>query len=119
MEEMTAYIETFPEHVRVRMYAIRALIHRLVPDIQERMSWQMPTFYLNGNLAHFAGYGRHIGFYPGESGIAAFEAELAPYKHAKGSVQFPHDKPLPIELIEKIVIYREKQQRQADKKVKA
>jgi uncharacterized protein YdhG (YjbR/CyaY superfamily) len=70
------------------------------------MSYAIPTFYLNGNLVHFAGYQSHIGFYPGTSGIEAFREELKPYKSAKGSVQFPLDQPLPTDLIRRIVEFR-------------
>jgi len=66
----------------------------------------MPTFFLNGNLVHFAAYSEHIGFYPTPSGIDAFKSELSKYKNAKGSVQFPIEEPLPIELIKKIVKFR-------------
>lgn len=66
----------------------------------------MPTFFLNGNLVHFAGYSKHIGFYPGVSGIDAFKSEFSKYKYAKGSVQFPIEEPLPIELIKQIVKFR-------------
>lgn len=66
----------------------------------------MPTFALHGNLVHFAAYPKHIGFYPTPSGINAFKDELSGYKGAKGSVQFPIDKPMPYELISKIVTFR-------------
>lgn len=100
------YIRSFPEPVQKRLAELRNLIKDRVPDAQERMSWQMPTFYLNGNLVHFAAHSKHIGFYPGASGIEAFENELSNYKHAKGSVQFPIEEPLPIGLIQKIVNFR-------------
>lgn len=76
----------------------------------------MPTFYLDGNLVHFAGYKNHIGFYPTPSGITAFEEELKKYKYAKGSARFPLDEPLPIELITKIVQYRLKETEEANAK---
>ena len=66
----------------------------------------MPTFYLKGNLVHFAAFARHIGFYPVPSGIEAFKTELAAYKQGKGSVQFPLDEPLPLDLVRRIVEYR-------------
>ena len=66
----------------------------------------MPTFVLHGNLVHFAAWRNHIGFYPGVSGIAAFKQELGKYKNAKGSVQFPFDEPVPLELITRIVKFR-------------
>ena len=100
------YIALFPDDTKVKLVQMRELIRSLVPEASEKISYQMPTFYLNGNLVHFAGYKHHIGFYPGASGIAAFENELAGYKHAKGSVQFPLDRELPTELITKIVEFR-------------
>jgi len=66
----------------------------------------MPTFYLQGNLVHFAAHKSHIGFYPGESGVEVFKEELTGYKSSKGAIQFPFDKPVPYELITKIVKYR-------------
>ena len=100
------YIALFPIETREKLVQMRELIRSLVPEATEKISYQMPTFYLNGNLVHFAAYRHHIGFYPGASGIAAFESELAQYKYAKGSVQFPLDRELPTELITKIVNFR-------------
>lgn len=103
---MEEYIARFDEPVRVRLEQIRSVIRDIVPEAEERISYQMPTFYLNGNLVHFAAFDKHIGLYQGPSGISAFEEELAPYKHAKGSVQFPLDQPLPIDLVKRIASYR-------------
>ncbi|MEP6592296.1 MAG: DUF1801 domain-containing protein [Acidobacteriota bacterium] len=100
------YIAGFPAAVRARLSKVRRTIHSAAPQASEKISYRMPTFYLNGNLVHFAGYAHHIGFYPGAAGIAAFLPALAPYKSAKGSVQFPHDEPLPLELITRIVKFR-------------
>jgi uncharacterized protein YdhG (YjbR/CyaY superfamily) len=100
------YIGSFPEHIQKKLEELRNVIKELVPQAQEKISWQIPTFFLNGNLVHFAGYSKHIGFYPGASGIDAFKSELSKYKYAKGSVQFPLEEPLPIELIKKIVNFR-------------
>ena len=85
---------------------LRKVIKESAPDAEEKISWQMPTFVLHGNLVHFAAYKNHIGFYPTPSGIDAFKHELSEYKGAKGSVQFPIEKPLPYELISKIVKFR-------------
>ena len=75
----------------------------------------MPTFYLNGNLVHFAAYQKHIGFYPAPSAIVAFQDALRGYKTSKGAVQFPIDKPLPLDLITRIVAFRiEENLRSAD-----
>jgi len=82
------------------------LIRLAAPGAEEKISYQMPTFYLNGNLVHFAAYAKHIGFYPTPSGIEKFKRELSEYKHAKVSVQFPQGEPLPVDLIEKIVRFR-------------
>ena len=100
------YILGFPRDVQKELTQLRDVIRQAAPQASERISYQMPTFYLHGNLVHFAAHDKHIGFYPTPSGIANFEDELAPYKHAKGSVQFPLDQPLPTDLIERIVRFR-------------
>lgn len=100
------YISLFPADVQLKLETIRKLIHEIVPEATEKISYQMPTFYLNGNLVHFAAFNNHIGFYPTPSGIEAFSKDLAKYKSGKGSVQFPLDEPLPLDLITSIVIYR-------------
>jgi uncharacterized protein YdhG (YjbR/CyaY superfamily) len=100
------YIAQFPAQVQEMLVQLRTLIHELAPEATEKISYQIPTFFLNGNLVHFAAYAHHIGFYPTSSGITHFEDELADYKHAKGSVQFPLDQPLPVDLIAKIVAFR-------------
>lgn len=103
------YIATFPENVQDILQEIRKVIRESAPEAEEAISYGMPTFKLNGNLVHFAAYDKHIGFYPAPSGIEAFKEELSPYKGGKGSVQFPIDKPLPLDLVEKIVIFRVKE----------
>ena len=100
------YIEGFPADVRSRLRKMRTTIRHAAPMATETMAYRIPTFYLGGNLVHFAAFERHIGFYPGPSGIVAFRDALAKYKHAKGSVQFPHDEPLPLALVTKIVKFR-------------
>ena len=100
------YIRTFPEPVQKILKELREVIKKEAPGAQEKISYQMPTFFLNGNLVHFAAYDHHVGFYPTPSGIEVFKTELSVYKNAKGSVQFPIDKPLPFELIKKIVRFR-------------
>ena len=100
------YIGTFPVPVQRILQELREVIKQEAPQALEKISYQMPTFFLNGNLVHFAAYANHIGFYPAPSGIAAFKPELSAYKNAKGSVQFPIDKPLPLELIKRIVKFR-------------
>lgn len=100
------YIASFPVDIQKKLQELRDLIRQTAPDAEEKISYQMPTFYLNGNLVHFAAYPKHIGFYPAPSGVARFTSELSKYKHAKGSVQFPIEEPLPVELIQRIVRYR-------------
>jgi uncharacterized protein YdhG (YjbR/CyaY superfamily) len=100
------YIATFPEEVQKILEELRATIKASAPDAEEKISYQMPTFALKGNLVHFAAWNRHIGFYPTSSGTQAFTQELSIYESAKGSVKFPIDKPLPLELIGKIVKFR-------------
>jgi uncharacterized protein YdhG (YjbR/CyaY superfamily) len=105
-DSIDAYIAQFPLEVQERLTQMRQTIQKAAPDATEAMSYQIPTFKLNGNLVHFAGYKKHIGFYPGSAGIAAFQDDIAGYKNAKGSVQFPLDKPLPLALVRKMVKYR-------------
>ncbi len=100
------YIAEFPEDIQLKLRELRAVIAAEAPQASEKISYAMPTFYLNGNLVHFAAYQRHIGFFPAPTGLAEFEQELAPYKHSKGAVQFPLDRPLPLDLVRKIVRYR-------------
>ena len=101
------YIINFPPDVQEILKTLRSLIKELAPDAVEKMSYQMPTFALNGkNLVHFAAFKNHIGLYPTPSGITAFKDELSEYKSAKGSVQFPLNKPMPYDLISKIVKFR-------------
>ena len=107
------YIDTFPLDVQKILNMLRATIQKAAPDATEKISYAMPTFYLNGNLVHFAAYKNHIGFYPAPSGIEAFEKELSVFKTSKGAVQFPINKPLPFALITKIVRYRVKENSEA------
>jgi uncharacterized protein YdhG (YjbR/CyaY superfamily) len=100
------YIAGFPDKTRELLGQIRATIKKAAPEASETINYGIPTFTLNGNLVHFGGFKNHIGFYPAPSGIEAFKAELSVYKGAKGSVKFPVDKPLPLELITRIVKFR-------------
>lgn len=101
------YIIKYPLEVKDLLDELRKIIKEEAPDAVEAFSYQMPTFKLNGkNLVHFAGWKDHVGFYPTPSGTDAFQKELSAYKGGKGSIQFPLDKPLPIELIRKIVKFR-------------
>jgi uncharacterized protein YdhG (YjbR/CyaY superfamily) len=101
-----AYIASFPNDIQDILNRLRATIRGAAPNAEEKISYQMPTFTLQGNLVHFAAHKNHIGFYPTPSGIAAFQEELLEYKGAKGSVQFPINQPLPLELIHRIVQFR-------------
>ncbi len=103
------YIATFPEEIQKILEEIRATIKAAAPDAEEKISYQMPTFILKGNLVHFAAFKKHIGFYPVPTGIEKFKKELSVYEGAKGSVQFPLDKPIPYGLISKIVKFRVKE----------
>ena len=103
------YIRQFPEKQQAALEQIRKAIKAAAPTAAEVISYQMPAYQLNGMLVYFAGYENHVGFYPTPSGIEAFKKELAVYKGAKGSVQFPIDKPLPLGLIKKIVQFRIKE----------
>jgi uncharacterized protein YdhG (YjbR/CyaY superfamily) len=102
-----AYIAEFPLETQEKLEELRALIKASAPDATETISYAIPTFDLNGrHLVHFAGYEKHVGFYPVPSGLEAFKEDLRSYKTGKGSVQFPLDKPLPTDLIRRIVEFR-------------
>lgn len=101
------YIAGFDREAQAVLKEMRAVIRAAAPDATEKISYAMPTFDLNGHhLVHFAGFKKHVGFYPVPSGIEAFKMELAPYKSGKGSAQFPLGKPLPTDLIRRIVEFR-------------
>lgn len=100
------YISRFPKEIQERLETMRATIREAAPEAEEAISYQMPTFKLNGNLVHFAAFQHHIGFYPAPTGIEQFEKELSRFKGGKGSIQFPLDQPLPLELVRKIVKFR-------------
>ncbi|MEI7667538.1 MAG: DUF1801 domain-containing protein [Erysipelotrichaceae bacterium] len=103
------YIALFPDDVQKLLKTIRQVIKEAAPDASEKIAYQMPTFYLYGNLVHFAAYKKHIGFYPTPSGIEPFMDELKGYTLTKGTIQFPLDKELPIDLIKRIVLLRVEQ----------
>lgn len=110
-----AYINTFPATTQKLLKEIRAAIKKAAPEAVETISYQMPAFTHFGPLVYFAGYEHHIGFYPGAAGIANFKKDIEPYKNAKGSVQFPLNKPLPLRLVTKIVKFRLKQNSEKQK----
>lgn len=119
-QSIDEYIASFPDDVQAILQQIRTTIQQAAPGAEETISYQMPTFKLHGNLIHFAGYKQHIGLYPTPSGIEQFKEELANYKGAKGSVQFPLDQPMPLDLIRRITEFRieENQAKAAAKKSK-
>ncbi len=101
------YIATFPKSVQNVLQQIRQAIKDSVPEVEETISYDIPTFKLRGKgLVSFGGWKNHVGFYPGEASIETFRKELSPFKKAKGSIQFPYDKPIPLDLIKEIVKYR-------------
>jgi uncharacterized protein YdhG (YjbR/CyaY superfamily) len=100
------YIAQFPEDVQVILQQIREVIKETAPKAEERISYQMPGYYLNGMLVWFGAHQNHIGFYPTGAGIEAFKEQLKGYKFSKGAVQFPLDQPIPYDLIRNIVEFR-------------
>ncbi len=104
---IAGYIAGFPEDIQKILEQIRATIRKAAPDATETISYAIPTFSQNGgHLVHFAAFKNHIGFYATPSGHEAFEKELSAYKQGKGSVQFPIDQPMPLDLITRIVKFR-------------
>ena len=106
------YIDSFPLPVRKLLEQVRKVIRQAAPDAKEAISYQMPGYKLDGMLVYFAGWKNHLGFYPSTSGISNFKKELSGYTIAKGSVQFPYDKPLPLDLIRDIVKFRAQENRE-------
>ncbi len=105
-----AYIQTFPTDVQQMLQTVRRTIREFAPDAVESIAYGMPAFKLKGKpLAYFGGYKNHIGFYATPNGHSAFVEELSKYKQGKGSVQFPLDEPMPLDLIERIVRFRVEQ----------
>jgi uncharacterized protein YdhG (YjbR/CyaY superfamily) len=105
-EDIDTYISSFPIETQKILEQVRATIRKAAPQSKERINYGIPTFTLNGNLVHFAAFKNHIGFYPTPSAIEAFKKELSVYEGAKGSVKFPIDQPMPLDLISKIVKFR-------------
>ena len=104
------YIASFPEDIQKVLEQVRETISQAAPEAGETINYGIPTFTLNGNLVHFAAFKNHIGFYALPTGHEAFAEELSNYKQGKGSVQFPLNKPMPLELITSIVQFRIKEQ---------
>jgi uncharacterized protein YdhG (YjbR/CyaY superfamily) len=103
------YIAAFPVAVQELLRLVRDTIRQAAPEAGEKISYRIPTFTLHGNLIHFAAFKNHIGLYPGSEAIEAFREELLDYRTAKGTIQFPLDRPIPVALIAKIVEYRVKE----------
>jgi uncharacterized protein YdhG (YjbR/CyaY superfamily) len=100
------YIALFPEEIQLKLQEIRAAIHAAAPEAEERISYRMPAFAQKGILVYFAAWKDHIGFYPTSSGTQAFRQELSAYEYSKGTIKFPLEKPLPLDLISRIVKFR-------------
>jgi len=100
-KDIDEYIDNYPESVQKILQQIRETIHAAAPDAAEKISYGIPTFTFHGNLVHFAAYEHHIGFYPGARAIPEFSEELKSYNTSKGTIQFPIDKPIPLDLITK------------------
>jgi uncharacterized protein YdhG (YjbR/CyaY superfamily) len=103
------YIATFPPDIQHTLNDLRVFIKAEVPEATEKISYGMPTFYLKGNLVYFAAFKDHYGFFPAPSGIDSFNDELKPYRTGRGTLSFPLDKPLPWELIRKVVRFRKEE----------
>lgn len=106
VEAVEAHLATFSPQVQEILQALRSCIREEAPQALERMAYGLPTFWQDGNLVHYSAWAHHVGLYPGASGVAAFEAELAPYPRSKGAIRFPLDQPLPLDLVRRIVRYR-------------
>jgi len=108
-ETIDDYIADFPPDVQAILDKLRATIRKAAPDAEEAMKYRLPTFVLHGNLVHFGAFKKHIGFYATPTGNEKFRKELAVYEGAKGSVQFPLDKPIPYDLVCRMVKFRVKE----------
>ena len=108
-QDIDEYIASFPKDTQEILEKVRTTIRQAAPDAEETIKYQIPTFTLKGNLVHFGAFKKHIGFYPTPTGTEEFKNELSVYEGAKGSVRFPLDKPIPFDLISRIVEFREKE----------
>lgn len=106
IKDVESYLASFPAATQKLLKQLRSTIRKAAPQAEEHIGYQMPAYKLHGPLVYFAGYEKHIGFYPGASGIENFKKEISIYKNAKGSVQFPLDRPLPLDLVKQIVQFR-------------
>jgi uncharacterized protein YdhG (YjbR/CyaY superfamily) len=110
MKTIDEYIKNFEPEIQKTLNEIRNFIKKEIPEATEKISYGMPTFYLNGNLIHFAAFKDHYSFFPSPSGIdASFEKELVPYRAGKGTLRFPIDEPIPWDIIKKVLQFRVKE----------
>ncbi len=108
VKDVNSYIGSFPKSTQSLLRKLRAAIKKAAPRAEEKIGYGMPAYRQYGALVYFAGYERHIGFYPGAQAIVVFKKDIAKYKHAKGSIQFPLGEPLPLALVARIVRFRVK-----------
>ena len=101
-----SYIDSFPKHIQDYLHEMRIIIKSVIPEAEEIISYNMPAYKTKTVLVYFAGYAKHIGFYPTATGINYIKEELQGFTYSKGAIQFPLDKPLPVDLIMKIVEFR-------------
>lgn len=101
-KDIDEYIASFSGETRSKLEDIRKAVKEVAPEATEKISYGIPTLYLNGNLVHFGGFKDHVSFFPTSYGVAAFKKELSNYETTKGTIKFPLDKPLPLDLIQKI-----------------
>jgi uncharacterized protein YdhG (YjbR/CyaY superfamily) len=112
VETVQQYCNQYPAPIRKRLTAIRKLVKELAPEATEKISYRMPSYLLQGRLLYFAVHTHHIGLYPMASGVKKFESRLNEYPHATGSIQFPHNQPLPLALIRDIIVFRVNENRE-------
>jgi uncharacterized protein YdhG (YjbR/CyaY superfamily) len=103
------YLSYFPAAIQTRLQALRKTIKKAAPEAEELISYNMPAFKQGRILVYFAAFKNHIGLYPTVSPMIAFKKELSVYESGKGSIQFPHDQPIPLDLVTKIVQFKKKE----------
>jgi uncharacterized protein YdhG (YjbR/CyaY superfamily) len=111
------YISSCPEEVRPKLEKLRQTIRGAAPGAEESISYRMPAFTWHGPLVYFAAFKTHIGFFPTSSPIPVFKKELSPYKTSKGTIRFPLDRPIPFDLVKKIVRFKVKENSGKGKRV--
>ncbi|HEY5382958.1 MAG TPA: DUF1801 domain-containing protein [Candidatus Paceibacterota bacterium] len=108
-KDIDSYIKTAPKEAQPLLRQMRAAIRKAAPKAEEVISYGMPAYKQNGILVYFGSFKTHVGFFPTASGISAFKKEMAKFESSKGAVRFPLDKPLPLSLVKKIVVFRTKE----------